>query len=148
MEPIVSVVMPVYNGQKDLERSIGSVLQQTLKDLEMSVVDDASTDSTGEILDAFAQKDSRVRVVHLEKNSSCFLARKTGTMLARGKYVMFLDSDDAFMPNACEQASKLIAKYDVDIFHFDAELTGLDFDDKEPDKDSFKNNKWKSEVLP
>lgn len=144
MEPIVSVVMPVYNGEKDLKRSIGSVLQQTLKDLELIVVDDASTDTTGEILDAFAKKDSRVRVMHLEKNSSSFMARKTGTMLAQGKYLMFLDSDDAFMPNACEQASKLIAKYDVDIFHFDAELTGLDLDEKEPDADSPKNEMWKS----
>ncbi len=101
MEPIVSVIMPVYNGQEYLDRAMESVLQQTLKNLELIVVDDASTDRTGEILDDFARKDSRVRVVHLEKNSSCFLARKTGTLLAKGEYVMFLDCDDALLPNAC-----------------------------------------------
>lgn len=143
MEPIVSVIMPVYNGQKYIERAVESVLQQTLKNLELIVVDDASTDRTGEILDAFSRKDSRVRVVHLEKNSSCFLARKTGTMLARGEYVMFLDCDDAFLPNACERATELISKHKVDIFHFEVELSIANETDKEPDDNNPEDAKWK-----
>lgn len=130
--PIVSVVMPVYNGQMFIKRSVGSVMRQTLKNLELIVVDDASTDDTGVILDSLAQQDFRIHVIHLSENRGSSFARKTGVMQAEGSYIMFLDSDDALVTNACERAAELICKNDVDIFHFNTEVLWLS-DDAEMD---------------
>ncbi len=126
--PIVSLVMPVYNGQKFIKRSVGSVMRQTLKDFELIVVNDASIDGTGKILDSLAQQDLRIHVVHLSENRGSSFARKTGVMQAKGSYIMFLDSDDALFPDACERAVKLISKNDVDIFHFNTEILWLSAD--------------------
>lgn len=93
MQPIVSVVVPVYNVEKYLCRCIDSILNQTFTDFELILADDGSTDSCGAICDAYAAKDSRVKVIH-RKNGGVSAARNTGLDAAEGEYIAFVDSDD------------------------------------------------------
>ena len=88
-----SVVIPVYKVEKYLDQSVQSVLNQTLSDLEAILVDDGSPDRCGEMCDAWAAKDARIRVIH-QQNGGLSVARNTGIRHATGDYVLFLDSDD------------------------------------------------------
>ena len=93
MTPLISVVIPVYNTEKYLRRCMESVVHQTYRELEIICVDDGSTDGSGAVLDAYAARDRRVRVVHQE-NGGLVAARKAGIALAAGEYVSYVDSDD------------------------------------------------------
>ena len=97
----VSVIIPVYNAQKYLEKCLNSVVSQTLKDIEIICVDDGSSDSSPDILQSFAKKDSRV-IIKRQKNLFAGAARNNGMDTARGKYFVFWDSDDFFEKNALE----------------------------------------------
>ncbi len=101
--PDVSVVIIAFNDAKRLPQAVRSVLDQTLANLELIIVDDASTDGTGEVADGFARLDPRVRAVHLPENSGgCSRPRNVGMEHARAPYVMFLDSDDTYTRHACK----------------------------------------------
>lgn len=89
----ISLIVSVYNTEQYLPRCIDSILQQTFCDFEIILVDDGTKDNAGDICDEYAGKDSRIRVIH-QKNSGLALARKRGLSVARGKYIMFVDSDD------------------------------------------------------
>lgn len=91
--PLISVVIPVYNVEKYLQQCVDSVLEQTYEHLEIILVDDGSTDSSGEMCDRMATLDDRIRVVH-KRNAGLGMARNSGLDVASGQYVMFLDSDD------------------------------------------------------
>ena len=90
---MISVIVPVYNVEDYLPRCLESISAQTYKDIEVIIVDDGSTDSSGKICDEFCKKDSRFRVIH-QKNQWLSGARNTGLKHAKGEYVYFLDSDD------------------------------------------------------
>lgn len=92
-DALVSVIIPAFNVGKYIETCVRSVLEQDLKNLEVIVVDDGSTDQTGGILDGIAETDKRVFVIH-KKNEGVSAARNTGLEYARGKYVTFVDGDD------------------------------------------------------
>ena len=92
--PKVSVVIPVYNTGALLDRTLASVTQQTLKDIEIICVDDCSTDDSLAILNLWARRDSRVRVIALPENGGVSRARNRGIDESRGEYIYFLDSDD------------------------------------------------------
>lgn len=94
--PFISVVMPVYGVEKFLENSINCVLNQTFTDFELILVDDKSPDNCPAICDAYAEKDNRIRVIHLEQNGGLGNARNVGMDHANGEYILFLDSDDSF----------------------------------------------------
>lgn len=96
---LVSIVMPLYNCAECLPVSINSVLQQTYKNWELLVVDDASTDSSLEIARQFATADSRIKVFPLAKNGGAAKARNVAISAARGQYLSFLDSDDLWLPH-------------------------------------------------
>lgn len=98
--PLVSVVIPTYNRALYLSRAIQSVLAQTFRDLEIIIVDDASTDASAEVMAGIA--DSRVRVLKLSKNQGAAAARNLGIDSSRGKWVAFLDSDDEWKPRKLE----------------------------------------------
>lgn len=100
--PIISVIVPVYNVEKYLHCCVDSVLAQTFTDIEVLLVDDGSTDSSGAICDEYAKKDNRVRVFH-KKNGGVSSARNMGLGNATGKWIMFVDSDDKVMPEICER---------------------------------------------
>lgn len=90
---ILSVIIPVYNTKAYLPRCIDSILKQHISDMEIICVDDGSTDGSGELLDQYAVSDTRVRVIH-KANTGLVQARKSGLMIARGKYTAYVDSDD------------------------------------------------------
>lgn len=91
--PEISVIIPVFRVEKYIEKCIQSLLNQTFSDFEMILIDDGSDDCSGEICDQAAQKDSRIVVIH-QKNSGVSAARNTGLQIAKGKYIVFTDSDD------------------------------------------------------
>lgn len=93
MSELVSVVVPIYNVEKYLDRCITSVVNQTYANLEIILVDDGSPDGCPQICDTWAQKDSRIRVIHKE-NAGLGMARNTGIDYATGEYICFFDSDD------------------------------------------------------
>ena len=93
MEREISIIVPVYNVERHLPRCIESIRRQTMKDLEILLVDDGSTDSSGEICDRHAAEDPRIRVLH-RQNGGLVSARQTGLRMSTGRYVAFADSDD------------------------------------------------------
>lgn len=97
----ISVIVPVYNIEKYLNDCIDSLINQTYKNIEILLIDDGSKDNSGNICDEYAQKDSRIKVIHQE-NGGLSKARNTGLDNASGEYIMFCDSDDLFTPIACE----------------------------------------------
>lgn len=103
----ISVIIPVYNMEQYIEKSVRSVTNQTWQDLELIVVDDGSTDATGEILRRLANEDARIRVVH-RKNGGVSAARNTGLAEASGEYVAWLDGDDWMEPTALKRLMQAI----------------------------------------
>lgn len=99
--PLVSVIVPMYNVEKYLPACVDSLLAQTLADMEIILVDDGSPDRSGQIAEEYSQRDSRVRVVHRE-NGGLGPARNSGLEVARGEYVGFVDSDDWVEPEMFE----------------------------------------------
>ncbi len=99
MNPMVSIIIPVYNAEKTIRRCVDSVLNQEYKDTELLLVDDGSTDLSGQICDEYARKDSRVCVIHKE-NTGVSDTRNLALERARGIYLQFLDSDDWISPDA------------------------------------------------
>ena len=96
--PVVSVVIPVFNGATFLSEALTSVQSQTFQDFEVIVIDDASTDNSLEIINSFCYADSRFKSISLEKNVGGGAARNVGLMAASARYVAFLDSDDFWFP--------------------------------------------------
>jgi glycosyltransferase involved in cell wall biosynthesis len=90
---LISVIIPVYNVEKYLEKCITSVIQQDYRNIEVILVDDGSPDKCPQICDSYSKKDSRVKVIH-QTNSGLSLARNAGLRIALGDFIMFLDSDD------------------------------------------------------
>lgn len=91
---LISIIIPVYNGEKYLEECLDSVIKQTYKELEIIVVNDGSTDKTGSIIDSYVKKDIRIKQIALEKQKGVALARNAGIENAEGDYISFIDSDD------------------------------------------------------
>ncbi len=92
--PLVSVVVPVYNMEKYLKRCVDSILEQTYKNLEIILVDDCSNDKSEEIIDEYKKLDDRIKSIRHSKNRGLFQSRITGSEIATGKYIAFVDSDD------------------------------------------------------
>jgi len=113
-QPLVSVVIPVFNIEAHLEQCLDSVVGQTLKDIEIICVDDGSTDSSPQILERYAQRDSRVRII-TQANAGPGAARNTGLAKATGTYLIFLDSDDWFEPDFLERMVKRAEETDADV---------------------------------
>ena len=112
--PLLSVVMPIYNVEPYLRRCLDSVTNQTYTNLEIICVDDGSTDASGKIADEYAQKDRRIKVIHKD-NGGLVSARKAGTEIAQGPYIVHVDSDDYIESNMYEELVQLILKHDADV---------------------------------
>lgn len=100
--PEISVIVPVYNSEKYLGRCIDSILAQSFSDIELLLVDDGSKDSSGVICDRYAEKDTRIRVIHKENGGVSF-ARNAALEAADGRYIMFADGDDTVHTQWCEK---------------------------------------------
>lgn len=117
MEDLLSVVIPVYNDEIYLRECLDSVINQTYKNLDIVIVDDGSIDSSGYICDEYGRKDSRITVIHQE-NGGMIAARTTGVRRAKGKYIVFIDSDDFIDTIAYEEIMGLIIANDADMVTF------------------------------
>lgn len=114
----VSIVVPVYNvPEAALRKCLESTIAQTMKEIEVLVIDDGSTDHSGLICDEYAARDKRIRVVH-KANGGLSAARNTGYELADGEWITFLDSDDWIEPKTCEETYNLGNENDVDVVIF------------------------------
>lgn len=111
---MVSVIIPVYNVKKYLAKCVDSVINQTLKDIEIILVDDGSTDGSGEVCDHYALLDRRVTVIH-QKNAGQGAARNSGLDMAQGKWIGFVDSDDWLDENYYEKMVKSAEENDADM---------------------------------
>ncbi len=114
IEKLISVIVPVYNVEAYLRRSINSIINQTYKNLEILLVDDGSTDNSGKICDDYAKQDSRIKVIHKE-NGGQASAINLALNCAKGEYIGFSDPDDYINRNFYKNLYKLAQKYDTDI---------------------------------
>ena len=132
-QELISVIIPVYNVEKYLRECIDSVLNQSYQNLEIILVDDGSTDSSGEICDEYEKQDIRIRVIH-QKNQGLSGARNTGFQNANGEYVYFLDSDDWIVPEAIKCLVKRAEEESADVVFFEA----FSFEDGKPEQTTTK----------
>ena len=118
--PLVSIVVPVYNAAQTLEKCVGSLTSQTFGDIEILLINNGSTDNSLDVCNEIAGKDSRIKVIdHHEKGVST--ARNRGIEESSGDYVMFVDADDWIDADACEVFANLNSKYSYDLFCFSAQ---------------------------
>ncbi|MBR6783105.1 MAG: glycosyltransferase [Clostridia bacterium] len=110
----ISIVIPIYNTKEYLRECFDSIINQTYKNLEIILIDDGSTDGSSEICDNYAQKDSRIVVVH-KKNEGVAVARNTGIGIATGDYIAFVDSDDFIDLRMFERLANNAKKHNADI---------------------------------
>ncbi len=114
MNPLISVIVPVYNVEKYLDRCLKSIAEQTYKNLEIILVNDGSPDNSGKICDEWAKKDPRIKVFHKD-NGGAGDTRNYGVEKATGEYIAFVDSDDVIADNYFEFLYDNLVKYDADI---------------------------------
>lgn len=112
--PFISVIIPIYNTEKELERCIESCIHQSLRNIEIILVDDGSWDNSGKLCDQYAQKDNRIKVLH-KNNGGLSDARNAGLDLADAPYIMFVDSDDWIDLDMCETLYTLALEKQADI---------------------------------
>ena len=113
-EDVISVIVPVYNVEKYLERCLSSIINQTFKNLEIILVDDGSKDSSGKICDEYLKKDRRIKVFHTENKGVCS-ARNIGIENSKGNWITFVDSDDWLEEEFCEELYKEIIRENSDV---------------------------------
>lgn len=121
----VSVIIPVYNAEKYLKQCLNSICRQTLQEIEIICVDDGSTDNSLNILQEYANADTRIQVL-TQKNQGAGAARNYGLRTARGLYLSFLDADDFFEPNMLEEAVNTIELYSADFVVFESDQFHMD----------------------
>lgn len=115
MEPLVSVVIPVYNASKYLARTLDSALKQTHKNLEIILIDDCSKDDSLKIMHEYEQKDPRIKVLESEKNQGVAAVRNRGIQAATGEYIALLDSDDVWVEDKVERQITLLKENNAQI---------------------------------
>lgn len=117
--PKVSVIVPVCNVEQYLKKCINSILEQSLKDIEVICVDDGSTDYSAQILDDYARMDNRIKVIHKE-NAGYGAAMNTGIDMATGEYIGIVESDDCILPQMYERLYQVAIDHDLDLVKADA----------------------------
>lgn len=122
--PLVSVLMPAYNGEKYIETAVGSVLAQSLTDWELIVIDDCSRDATYEIAQQLSRQDGRIRLYRNARNLGPAQTRNRGLDLCRGEYVALLDCDDVWYPDKLEKQVELARREQADIVYCGYAIVG------------------------
>ena len=138
MQPFVSITMSTYNVENFIIESLDSIVNQSLKEIEIIIIDDGSTDATVGILQDYAQKDKRIQLVLKENNEGLAVARNKALALATGKYITFLDGDDLYALEMIEKAYQLAEKdqsdlvlWDYQVFFEPSELKGINSKESE-----------------
>src|SRR5690554_455582 len=161
-EPLVSIIIPVYKVEKYISRCLDSILNQTFQDFEIILVNDSSPDDSIRIAEEYAQRDTRIRILHNEENSGAGWSRMVGYTNAKGEYITFCDSDDYLFFQVLQYCEKVINVNEVVYYYFDnnesasynksnpnamnAMLTSLNYiEDIYKEIEGFKNviHKWK-----
>ena len=114
-KPLISVIIPVYNVQEYLSKCLDSVINQTLKDIEIICIDDCSSDNSYKILKDYERTNIKIKLVKHKKNMKVWTCRNYGLNIAKGEYVSFIDSDDYISENYLQTLYETAEKYDVDI---------------------------------
>lgn len=122
MHPLVSVIVPVYKVEKYLARCLDSLCGQSLQDIEIILIDDASPDSCGKTCEEYAAKDTRFRVIHQAENRGLSEARNTGIRHAIAEFLMFVDSDDYVHKDFCKLAYECAVQNTADLVLFECKL--------------------------
>lgn len=117
--PEVSVIIPIYNTAAYLRKALDSICDQTLKELEIILIDDGSTDGSRGIIEEYAKRDARIRW-YAQPNQGLSVARNRGLLHATGKYIYFMDSDDILDTQALRHCHDLCEKRELDFIFFDA----------------------------
>lgn len=115
-EKLISIIVPVYNIEQYIEKCILSIINQTYNNLQIILVDDGSTDCSGQICDVYMEKDQRIQVIH-QKNAGLVCARKAGLKKAEGEFIGFVDGDDYIDPNMYFEMLQDMLLNDVDFVH-------------------------------
>lgn len=142
-QALISVIIPVYNVEEYLRECVDSVLCQTYGNFEILLVDDGSTDSSGEICDEYLEKDERITVIH-QKNGGLSAARNAGLSEANGYYIYFLDSDDYIDEKTLGILLEIAEKDNSDIVFFDA-ISFADTDDFTVKQNYIRKNKYQTD---
>lgn len=129
--PLISVIVPVYNVERYLDQCMDSLVRQSYINLEIVVVDDGSTDSSGKKCDAWAERDSRIRVIH-QANKGLAGARNAGLDVARGDYIGFVDSDDYTLPDMFSTMMRNMQESEAD-------LSIISYERENPDGSTYSN---------
>jgi len=129
---IISIIVPVYNVEKYIERIVRSIQKQSFSDWELILVDDCSPDNSGSIIDRYSQEDNRIVAKHHEKNRGPMVARQTGYLAATGDYIMFCDGDDELPVDAVKDLYETIVHKSVDIV-----VGGIEYVDINGNKSNF-----------
>ena len=124
MKCLISVVVPVYNVEKYIDRCLNSIINQTYRKLEIIIVNDGSTDNSRKIIDKFSKMDSRIIVID-KNNGGLSEARNVGINAATGDYITFIDSDDFVSYDYIEYLYSLIEKYNPSATLHESSLVGL-----------------------
>lgn len=109
IKPFFSIIVPVYNTEKYIARCLTSCIEQTFDNIEIIVVDDCGNDNAMQIAHQYAKSDNRIQIIHNHKNSGVFITRIIGGKMAKGEYVIYLDSDDFLSPLMCQTLYETIA---------------------------------------
>jgi glycosyltransferase involved in cell wall biosynthesis len=118
--PLVSIVIPVYNAARTIEKCVESLILQTFNDIEILLVNNGSTDNSLDVCQKLVEKDSRIKIINIaEKGVS--VARNKGLEAASGKYISFVDADDWIDSNVCELFANLNAEHDYELFCYSAQ---------------------------
>ena len=125
MNPLISVIVPVYNVEKYLNRCIDSILNQTFKQTEIILIDDGSTDNSSIICDEYCDRYENIKVIH-KKNNRVAAARNDGIKIATGKYIALVDSDDWIDPNMLEEMYNKAEEFHTDITMCDFRKVGVE----------------------
>lgn len=120
MQPKVSVIIPIYNVEKYLEEAIESVINQTLKEIEIILINDGSTDNSLVIAEEYKNKDKRIKIFN-QVNQGQSIARNKGIEESNGKYIYFMDSDDYIELNTLEKCYNLCEEHSIELVYFEAE---------------------------
>ena len=126
-DPLLSIILPVYNGQQFLETTLESILSQSFKNYEIIAIDDGSTDKSIDILNQYSEKDWRIKVFSQSNHGIC-ATRNRGIHLAKSKYIMFCDHDDKYLPGYIERAIEIITNNNVDFAKFGCKELYIDKD--------------------
>lgn len=134
MNELISVIVPVYNAEKYLDRCVESIVNQSYENIEIILIDDGSPDSSGKICDIWAERDSRVRVIHNE-NQGVMYTRLEGVEKSNGDYILFIDSDDWIDSDTCRYLHTILLKNSAQIACIDVQSVNKNTVDTKPEND-------------